>query len=54
MYRDRLIDDTDRNYFNDLMRKTCRDDFKLDDKEIFGAEKMIFADYLQKDIDSRF
>ncbi|XP_044749962.1 dynein axonemal heavy chain 1-like [Coccinella septempunctata] len=51
VFQDRLVNDEDRNWFNDLLRKTIKDNFKLDPEEALGSNTILFGDFLDPQAD---
>lgn len=45
VFGDRLIDNKDRNWLNDLLETRICSTFKLEKKQIFNAERIIYGDY---------
>jgi dynein heavy chain len=48
-FRDRLVDDDDRGWFDDLIKKQLQKHFKLKWSEVVSADRLIYVDFLQKD-----
>lgn len=49
VFKDRLTDDADRQYFDDLLAKMCKEHFKADFKSLTSspdAELLLFADFM--------
>jgi dynein heavy chain, axonemal len=46
VFGDRLIDNTDRDWLDELLLKESETTFQFTKKEIFNAERLIFGDYM--------
>lgn len=53
IYHDRLINDEDRRWFVELLIEKIRAEFEEDPEEILGHERLLFADFLNPNIDPR-
>lgn len=54
VFGDRLIDNSDREWLDNLLLEEAEKTFSLTHKEIFNAERLIFGDYMQGiDVDNR-
>eukprot|EP01063_Lacrimia_lanifica_P030854 TRINITY_DN4987_c0_g4_i2.p1 TRINITY_DN4987_c0_g4~~TRINITY_DN4987_c0_g4_i2.p1 ORF type:complete len:4157 (+),score=1788.38 TRINITY_DN4987_c0_g4_i2:76-12546(+) len=55
VYRDRLVDDQDRGWFDDLLKRQLQKHMKAKWKDVCGDEdRLIFGDYLNPQADTRF
>ena len=46
VFQDRLVNDEDRNWFDDLMKTKMKEDFKVDPAEVLKNQPIIFGDFL--------
>lgn len=46
VFGDRLTDDKDRGYINEMMMDMSLKEFKLDKKKIMNSERIIFGDFM--------
>jgi dynein heavy chain len=54
VFGDRLIDNSDRDWLDNLLLQEGEKTFNLSKKQIFNAERLIFGDYMQGiDVDNR-
>lgn len=54
VFGDRLINNTDRKWLDDLLCKEAKGKFNLEKKEIFNSERLIYGDYLDGiDVENR-
>ncbi|KAF5308293.1 hypothetical protein FQR65_LT06286 [Abscondita terminalis] len=53
VYQDRLINDQDRNWFDNLLRTIISEKFKLKADDYLGKEAILFGDFLDPTSDSR-
>ncbi|KAJ9446655.1 Dynein-1-beta heavy chain [Diplonema papillatum] len=54
VYRDRLVDDVDRGWFDDLLKKQVQKHFKMRWKEVVPREeRLIFGDYMNPQAEVR-
>ena len=53
VFHDRLVDDSDRVYFKELLRNQF-EAFELKDEQILNAERILYGDFLEgKDVEPR-
>ncbi|CAH0663656.1 unnamed protein product [Spodoptera exigua] len=53
VYQDRLVNDTDRQWFTDLMNKKLRSEFKKEPSELLAGRLMLFGDFMDLGADDR-
>ncbi|XP_018331814.1 dynein heavy chain 1, axonemal-like [Agrilus planipennis] len=53
VFQDRLINDTDRQWFDNLLRDIIKKQFQMDDKRIIGNEVMFYGDFMDSTSDDR-
>jgi dynein heavy chain len=54
VFGDRLIDNKDRDWLDNLLLEESKKTYDLSRKQIFNAERLIFGDYMQGiDVDHR-
>ena len=53
MFRDRLINDEDRNWFSNLLKEKIKKNFNLDFKEVSSTELIVYGDFLIPNADPR-
>lgn len=54
VFGDRLIDNPDREWLDDLLLQESEKTYNLTKKQIFNAERLIFGDYMGGiDVDNR-
>jgi dynein heavy chain len=53
VYQDRLVNDEDRQWFEDLLGTKMEQDFGLDIKEIITQNPYIFGDFLSPNMGNR-
>lgn len=46
VFADRLIDNTDRDWLNDLLISECKKTYGLSKKDIYNSERLIYGDYM--------
>jgi len=46
VFGDRLIDNIDRDWLDELITKEPMETFSLEKKEIFNAERLVYGDYM--------
>ena len=55
VFRDRLVDNTDRGWFDGLLKRQLQKYFKMKWKDLLGnEERLIFGDYMNPQADTRF
>jgi hypothetical protein len=47
VFGDRLTENKDRNYLNDMLMENSQTQFKLEKKQIMNAERLIFGDFME-------
>eukprot|EP01062_Namystynia_karyoxenos_P078362 TRINITY_DN805_c0_g2_i2.p1 TRINITY_DN805_c0_g2~~TRINITY_DN805_c0_g2_i2.p1 ORF type:complete len:4436 (+),score=1940.78 TRINITY_DN805_c0_g2_i2:809-13309(+) len=53
VYFDRLIDDADRKWFKELIGKTLKENFKMDFNTVVTREPLLYADFLERNVEDR-
>lgn len=53
MFKDRLINDEDRNWFDDLLKHKIENDFKLNAKTVLGDSVILYGDFTDPSSDAR-
>lgn len=53
VYKDRCVDNADKNLCDELLKKQIKNGFKKDVNEIFANERIIFGDFMAKGADPR-
>ena len=53
MFQDRLVNDEDRNWFDDLCKKKMKSDFDANIEEIFYMEPILYADFLSANVENK-
>lgn len=46
VFSDRLVNDEDRKWFDDLLRNTISKEFKCDPGKVIGEEMLFFGDFM--------
>ena len=53
VFQDRLVNDEDRDWFDQLLRSKIRTDFSTDPEAVLGTAAIIFGDFLDPSLDIR-
>lgn len=54
MFGDRLINNIDRNWLENILTEECKTTFNLKKEEVFNSSRIIFGDYMQGiDVENR-
>ena len=53
VFRDRLINDEDRNWFSNLLKEKIKTNFNLDFKEVSSTDLIVYGDFLIPNADPR-
>lgn len=54
VFGDRLINNFDRKYLDDILCKEIKGQFKLEKSDVFNSERLVYGDYLDgNDIENR-
>lgn len=53
VFQDRLVNDQDRNWFNDLLHERINIDFEQDSNEVLGNQDILFGDFMDSTSDDR-
>ena len=53
MFQDRLVNDEDRDWFDDLCKKKMKTDFEANVEEIFHMEPILYGDFLSANVENK-
>ena len=53
MFQDRLVNDDDRNWFDDLCKSKMKSDFDANIEEIFHMEPILYGDFLSTNVENK-
>ena len=54
VFGDRLIDNIDRDWLDNILIEECKKTFGLEKEEVFNSSRIIFGDYMQGiDVETR-
>lgn len=54
VFGDRLINNIDRNWLENILTEECKTTFNLKKEEVFNSSRIIFGDYMQGiDVENR-
>ena len=53
VFRDRLINDEDRNWFSNLLKEKIKTNFSLDFKDVSSTDLIVYGDFIIPNADPR-
>ena len=53
VFQDRLVNDDDRNWFDDLCKSKMKSDFEANIDEIFHMEPILYGDFLSTNVENK-
>lgn len=53
MFEDRLVNNEDRDWFQQLIRKTMSSEFSVDPEEILGEGPLLYGDFMMPNTDNK-
>lgn len=53
MYEDRLVNNEDREWFQELLKKTMTTEFSVEPSEIIGDGPLLYGDFMMPNTDNK-
>lgn len=53
MFQDRLVNDEDRNWFDNLLKERMKSDFDAKVEDVINIEPILYADLLSANVDNK-